>query len=331
MFTRATLLMGFSLGLALAATAQSTAPAIGLPTDAQAGNCYARVTLLNQGSQTVIEDVIDQPARTEQKFIPAQYAEVENEVIVKEASKSVRVIPATYRTITDAVIVEPARTETRFIPAVTETYVEQVIVRPAYTTWKPGRGAMGRVYVAGANQMTTDRLAAETQIGELICRVEVAAETTSVQRVRVVRPARTETVEIPARTATVTRQVIDKQAQFIDEPIAAVTQKVKVRQLVAPARVEEVQIPATYRKVSRVVMNEAPQAVWRPVLCETNATPDHIRLVQRGLAAAGYYKGPIDGAFGASTDAAMEAFQKARGFAVGYLTLETFEALGGRM
>jgi peptidoglycan hydrolase-like protein with peptidoglycan-binding domain len=101
--------------------------------------------------------------------------------------------------------------------------------------------------------------------------------------------------------------------------------------MVAPARIEEVAIPATTRTVKRVVQTEAPQAVWRAVLCETNGTPEHIRQVQRGLAAAGYYKGPIDGVFGASTDAAMEDFQRARGFAVGYLTMETFEALGGRL
>jgi hypothetical protein len=312
-----------------AAFAQTAPPAGSLPPDAQPGHCYARVTMLNP-QRVEVEDVIDTPARVEKKEIPAQYAEVENEVIVKEASKTVRVVPATYRTVTETVTVEPARTESRFIPAVTEAYEERVMVRPAYSTWKVGEGSFGRVMTA-ATITTVDKLTAETQVGELVCRVEVPAEYTTVKRVREVRPARTETVTIPARTAVVTRQVVDQPAQFIEEAIPAVTQKVKSRQMVAPARIEEVAIPATTRTVKRVVQTEAPQAVWRAVLCETNGTPEHIRQVQRGLAAAGYYKGPIDGVFGASTDAAMEDFQRARGFAVGYLTMETFEALGGRL
>lgn len=63
------------------------------------------------------------------------------------------------------------------------------------------------------------------------------------------------------------------------------------------------------------------------MLCETNTTPAKISEVQRALSAAGYAT-DSDGVFGASTLRAMEAFQRARGLAVGNLTIETVRALG---
>jgi hypothetical protein len=321
-------LLALSVGIGGSAFAQQSSAIFDLPPDAGPGRCFSRVSLADTQS-LVVEDVIDVPGRVEKREIAAKYVEVEEEVVVIEASKSFRTIPATYKTVTETVIVEPARTESRLVPAVTENYEEKVLVRPAYTTWKKGSGVFGRVYSEeGALPQTGVSTIMST--GELLCLVEVPAEYTTVKRVREVSPARTETVSIPAETATVTRQVIDQPARFEEEVIPAVVNKVKVRKLVAPARIEEVQIPATYRKVQRVVQSDRSQGVWREVLCNSNGTPEHIKMVQAGLAQEGYYTGPIDGVFTSSVDQAMEAFQRAKGLATGYLTMETFTALGGK-
>lgn len=66
---------------------------------------------------------------------------------------------------------------------------------------------------------------------------------------------------------------------------------------------------------------------WRQVLCETNATSATISQIQAALTNAGYSV-PADGQFGPATLQAMEAFQRANGLPIGYLTMSTVEALG---
>ena len=63
------------------------------------------------------------------------------------------------------------------------------------------------------------------------------------------------------------------------------------------------------------------------MLCDTNASPAKIVEVQKALTAKGY-KVPADGDFGPATYKAMEAYQRANGLPVGYLTVDTVESLG---
>jgi peptidoglycan hydrolase-like protein with peptidoglycan-binding domain len=66
---------------------------------------------------------------------------------------------------------------------------------------------------------------------------------------------------------------------------------------------------------------------WREVLCGTNATKARLAEVQRALNARGFQTAS-DGVFGPQTLQSMEAFQRANNLAVGYLTIETVNALG---
>jgi peptidoglycan hydrolase-like protein with peptidoglycan-binding domain len=62
--------------------------------------------------------------------------------------------------------------------------------------------------------------------------------------------------------------------------------------------------------------------------------PDHlrtssVRALQTRLIALGFYRGPVDGVWGQSTEAAVQAFQQGRGWpATGALTPATVSALG---
>ncbi|WP_018997952.1 peptidoglycan-binding domain-containing protein [Hirschia maritima] len=293
----------------------------GYPPEAQPGECFARV-LIPETTEIVTEQVVDQPERSEIKVIQAQYETVTETVVVKEATTQFNVVPATYETVTEQVIVEPEKTETIVIPAQIETYTEQVLVRPAYTTWKPGAGLFGRGNAGfGPGAVTT------ASTGELLCKVEVPAEYTTVTRTRVASPETTDVRVIPARYETVTKQVVAQPAQVVEQVIPAVTETVQVRKMVSPAREEVIAIPATYKTIEKRQVTGGGGIEWREVLCDTNTSATEIAAVQRALTAAGYSV-PADGEFGPATLNAMESYQRSNGLPVGYLTMSTVESLG---
>lgn len=307
------------VGLAGVAHAQSA----GYPPEAQPGQCFARV-LIPETTEVMTEEVVDQPERTEIKIIPATYETVTETVVVKEETVQYRVVPAAYETVTEQVVVEPERTESMVVPAQYETYTEQVMVRPAYTTWKPGAGLFGRG-AAGLGAVVGSADAAAT--GELLCKVEVPAEYKTVTRTRVVSPEATDTKIIPAKYETVSKQVVATPPQVVEEVIPAVTKTVQVRRLVSPATEEVLTIPATYKTIEKRVVTGGGGLEWREVLCDSNTTSVKVAEVQRALTAAGYDV-PADGAFGPATLTAMEAYQRANGLPVGYLTVDTVRSLG---
>ena len=292
------------------------------PPSADPGECFARV-LIPETTDIVTEQVVDRPETSEITVIPAQYETVTEQVLVREESVVYRTIPAVYETVTETVTVEPQRTETIVVPATFETYEEQVLVRPAYSTWKPGAGLYGR----GAAGTGTAGINGDQATGELLCRVEVPAQYDTVTRTRIATPERTDERIIPAVTETVTREVVAQPAQVVEEIIPAEYETVTKQVLVTPAREEVTVIPASYKTVEKRVVTGGGGLEWREVLCDTNASPAKIAEVQRALSAAGY-SAPDDGQFGPATLQAMEAYQRANGLPVGYLTVSTVESLG---
>jgi hypothetical protein len=291
------------------------------PPISDAGSCFARV-LIPETTEIVTEQVIDQPERTEVRFIPAVLETYSQEVLVKEATKAYTVVPAQFVTQTEPVLEEPERIEAVIIPAKFETYAEKVLVRPAYTTWKPGAGLYGRS-VSAASGIAGSAV----PTGELLCRVEVPAQYEDVTRTRIIMPEQTETRVIPAKYRTVTRQVVGSPAQVVEEDVPADYETLTLQRLVTPAQEETIVIPATYRTVETRVVTGGGSLEWREVLCDTNASPAKIKEVQQALNQAGY-AAPTDGEFGPATLKAMEDYQRANGLPVGYLTVSTVESLG---
>jgi len=292
-----------------------------MPPNANAGECYARV-LVPDTISVQSEQVIDREASFELKLVPATYETVTEQRLVKEASTVYKMVPAVYKTVTETIIVEPEREESVVVPAQYETYTEQVLVREAYTTWKKGDGLYGR---DRENVSASDTIALAT--GELLCRVEVPAEYETVTKTRLVSPERTEVQIIPAVTKTVTKEVVVEPARVEEEIVPAVYETVTRQQLVTEAFEERIEIPATYKSVEKRVVTNAGGLEWRQVLCETNATSGTISSIQAALTNAGYPV-PADGQFGPATLQAMEAFQRANGLPIGYLTMSTVDALG---
>jgi hypothetical protein len=291
------------------------------PPSADTGSCFARV-LIPETMEVVTEQVLDTPERTEIKVIPATFETYTQEVMVKEATKSYTVVPTEYVTKTVEVLEAPERTETTVIPAKYETYTEKVLIRPAYITWKPGAGLYGRNVVAAK----ADADSAQST-GELLCRVEIPAQYDEVKRTRLVQPARTDTKVIPAKYRTVKTSLVKAPARVVEEDVPAVYETLTLQKLVAPAQEQTIVIPATYRTVEKRVVTGGGGVEWREVLCDTNASPAKIIEVQKALTAKGFSV-PADGDFGPATLKAMEAYQKANGLPVGYLTVSTVESLG---
>ena len=312
----------FATAAGLALSGAAFAQDADYPPDADAGACFARV-LIPETTEVVTEQVIDRPESTEVNIIEAQYETVTEQVLVKEETVEYRVIPATYETVTTQVLVEEERTETIVIPAEYETYEEQVLVRDAYTTWKPGSGLFGRA--ADPTGTSVDGSAVAT--GELLCKVLVPAQYDTVTRTRIASPERTETNIIPARYEAVTKEVVAQPPQVVEEVIPAVYETKTVERLVAPSRQEQVIIPATYKTVEKRIVTGGGGLEWREVLCDTNTTNAKIKEIQAALTAAGF-RTPADGDYGPSTQRAMEAYQRSKGLATGYLTVDTVKSLG---
>lgn len=300
----------------------ASAQGIEYPPNAAPGSCFAKI-LMPETVEIIKEQVVDRPESEEITVIPARYESVTEQVLVKEETIEYRTIPAVYETVTETVVLEPERTETVVIPPTYETYEEQVLVRAAYSTWKQGTGLYGRSSVDAGEEDPTDNETSD----ELLCRVEVPAEYETVTRTRVVEPERTETRVIPAVTETVTRDVVVEPASVVEEFVPAVFETVTKQVLVSPASEQVSIVPATFKTVERRVVTGGGELEWLEVLCDTNTTPETIAEVQRALQAEGYDIS-ADGQFGPETLNAMEAYQRANGLPVGYLTVSTVEALG---
>ncbi|MEM0986621.1 MAG: peptidoglycan-binding domain-containing protein [Pseudomonadota bacterium] len=312
-FSAAFLLVG-------AAAAQSA----DVPPNAEPGRCYARV-LMPEITRTVTETVLVKPESSEIRLIPAEFETYTEEVLVKEQTTEFVTIPATYTTETEQVLVQPEYTESVVVPAQFENFTEEVMIRPAYVTWKPGSGLFGRADVPSQSNLSGSNASVAT--GELLCRVEVPAQFETVTRTRMISPERTDVRTIPARFETVTRQVVATPARIEERVVPAVFETVRKRRQVSPARQETIAIPAQYETVEQREVVGGGGLEWREVLCDTNASASKIREVQAALTDSGYPT-LIDGRFGPSTLRAMEAFQRDRDLPVGYLTIDTVQALG---
>jgi len=249
--------------------AQDTNTDVGLLPPASPGECYTRV------------------------FVPAEYSQVSEQVLVKDASSRYETKSARYEWVEEQVLVQEASTRLEEIPARYEWTEEQILVKAAHTVWKKGRGPVERI---------------DQSTGEIMCLVEVPAEYRTVRKQVLVEKASTRVVQIPA-----------------------VYETVKVQKLVAPAHEELIEIPAEYSSVTRWVKTSDGYMEWRQVMCETNLSYNHVRQIQKALHDAGHHPGPIDGVIGYQTLAAVESYQQQKGLAVGGLTHETVSSLGVKL
>lgn len=297
---------------ALAAEKEVPAGELLLPPDAKPGECYARV-FVPPTYKTITETVLRHGASERVEVIPATYEWVEEQVLVSEASQRLEVVPAQYEWVEERVMVKEASSRKEEIPAEYEWQEEQILVKPAETVWKKGKGPIEKI---------------DNATGEIMCLVEIPAVYKTVRKKVMVSPPSTREIPIPAEYQTVRKQVMVKPPATRTVEIPAVYKTVKVKKMVTPPQERKFEIPAEYQTVTKTEMVTDGRMEWREILCETNVSTDFVRRFQTALLNAGHNPGPIDGVIGSRTEAAMKAYQKEKGLAVGALTYETMKSLG---
>jgi len=282
------------------------------PPNAKPGECYARV-LIPATYKTVTEKMLKKEASERLEIIPAKYEWTTEKVLVREASKKVVPVPATYKWETEKVLVKPATTKLVKIPAKYEWKTEKILEKPAHTVWKKGKGEIEKV---------------DNSTGEIMCLVEVPAVYKTVKKRVLVSPETTKTITIPAEYKTVKVKKVATPATTRTIEIPAEYKTVKVKKEVVPPTTRKITIPAEYQTVTKRMKVTEERMEWRAILCQTNATRGLVTKIQSALKKAGFNPGPIDGVIGSQTKAAITAFQKAKGLAIGGVTQETLRKLG---
>ena len=226
--------------------------------------------------------------------IAAVYGTQTRQVIDQPASVRTVETPATTKVVKTIFTSSPARTEEIVTPAVMRTVTSQVVDTPAST--RP---------------------------------VAIPAEFKTVERRVVDQPASSRKIPVAAVTQVVSRRVVDKKASVREESTAAVYRTVSRQVVDKEASTREVETPAQFEEISYQVKVADGKIDRRAILCETNATPDKIKEIQRALSAAGFNPGPVNGVLRAQTMSAVNAYQQAKSLPVdGFLNLETVKALG---
>jgi hypothetical protein len=329
-----------------------------LPSNAKAGECYARVyapptyktinerrlkraaserlEIIPAKYEWVEEKVLVKQSSQRLETIPAKYDWVEEKVLVKQASQRLETIPAEYGLDEEKVLVKEASFRMEDVPAKYDWVEEKVLVKPAATVWKKGSGLIEKI---------------DNTTGELMClveippvyktvkktvmvtppttrKIEIPAEYKTVKRKVVLKPPATRTIEIPAEYKTLKKKIMVKPPTTRPIEIPAEYKIVKVRKLVTPPQEKRIAIPEEHQTITRTEQVADGRMEWKRVLCKTNMTPDMVARIQTALLKADNDPGPIDGIIGWKTNSAIKAYQKTKGLAVGSLTYETIKSLG---
>jgi hypothetical protein len=219
-------------------------------------------------------------------------------------------------------MVRPATTRLEVVPATTRTVTETMVVRPAYSVWKRS----SELTPAERAQQKPEPIS-----GDILCLVNVPAETRSVSREVIDNPATTRQIDVPAEYATVKKTVVKTPTTTREVDVPAEFRIVKVQKVVAPAREVKIDVPAEYEEVPTQVLKAPATTEWRQVLCDTNASPKTLAALQQSLRRAGFDPGRDDGRVDAKTLNAVRAFQQSKGLPIDgdrYINIATVKALG---
>jgi len=140
-----------------------------LPSNAKAGECYAKV------------------------FVPPQFKTVTERVLVRDASESIEVIPAQYEWVEEKVLVKDASTELVAVDAQFAPRERTLEVNSGHTDWE-------------VNKNATCVNPKEQPARDIFCLVNHPPTERTIQMQAQVKPAHVQEVCVPAQYETVRRQ-----------------------------------------------------------------------------------------------------------------------------
>lgn len=182
--------------------------AAALPPNAKPGECYAKV------------------------FIPAQYKNTTERVLVRDASETIEIIPAKYEWVEEKYVVKDASTQLEAVPAEYASRERVLNVDSGHTDWEINKNEL---CVSPKGQPARD----------VFCLVDHKSSQRTIQTQVQVKPARVTEVCIPAQYETVRKQ-----------------------KLVSAATTRKVCIPAEYEDVQKSVKVCDARMAWQRVLCD---------------------------------------------------------------
>lgn len=289
-------------------------PVSALP-DAQAGQCFARITLPAE-YDIVPETVVVEEAYERLSIVDTQFGPSSLEVKVKDEGVRYEVRQPVYETVTEQVLIKPAHERLQVVPAKFENVTETIIVEEARKVWK-----------AGSNLSSHRKI--DEQTGQVYCLVDIPAQTRSVTRRVMVQPEQIVRVPVEAQYATVQKRVLVDRGGVAEVPTAPEFKTVSTQEILNQAHTTSTLTAPRTDIVERTVLRSPERFEWVEVLCDTNAQTSSITDLQRALRDQGYYNGPIDGIIGPQTEAAVRKFQSANGLPhQGFVTMETLNRLG---
>lgn len=322
-------------------------------TGAAIGACYKEYYNPAKFEQTTKEVLVKEESE-EIKIAPAQFEEAEEIVVVKQASQKKVYRPAEYETIEERIEVEPAKAvwkkgegPIQKIDYSTGEIMCLVQVPAVYKTVKKTvlktEASIDLVQVPEETKaIKVNKLVSDATIDK----VKIPAEYKTVNLTKKVSDANfTWTAgsasnggtytgnqvclqEVPAKYEELKKLVVDTVATVEEDKIAPVAKLIKVSNVSAPAKEVRTLVQAQYNSVEKRVKVAAERMEWRPILCRTNMGPDINKRIQQALKDAGVYTGPVDGAVGRGTMAAIEKYQTDNGLATGGITIDVLEKLG---
>jgi hypothetical protein len=188
------------------------------PPDAKPGECYARVVS------------------------PAQYEDVEEQVLTKEAAEAISITPAEYGTAEEEIEVMPATKKLTPVSAKYKEVIETIEVKPAMQMWK-----------------TTLKKKALPVSPALL----TAAKSAGIDVEHAQAGDCYKEYYIPRKFKTVTEDILVRNEHNETEVIAPEFETVEKTVVIKPASKEVIEVAAVYEETEEKVLVEPEKTVWK--------------------------------------------------------------------
>ena len=279
------------------------------------GVCFAK-SVTPDKFKIVEEQVLVEPAKTKEEFVPAVYDTIRQQILVRQSYNKIVTHEAKFDT---TYITVKTKDKSKVIQEKYKTIFE-VEKKPTPEGETKG-GKWVKTKIKNCNspnpkdcetmRWVETRPEFDITQKEIFVNAEWADTieqglTRQIQQIKQVKPARIERIFVPA------------EYEYIDK----VTLKRHARKIL-------VEIPPKYKTVkTKKLIEKGGKKVWVEVLCPESLNEIVVSQVQLALKGRRMYNGDINGKMNDATQKALEKFQKDLSLPVGRLDRQTIEALG---